>query len=180
MEAPIVIELPSKHIKALRWVLKAASKDDTRLIMQCIHINGSRMTASDGFRIHTWDWQKEEITPFPQGSYQVLAIVRKLIVLQKADETLKLPDFDVIMNGFDKTGMDGKEGKVITRSVISPKFLMEAYGYSRAIVMEIGHFMARLTINYFLDEEWTMKALIMCMHSGNDIDPSNHLQAVPA
>lgn len=44
----------------IRWVLKAASKDDARPILQCVNIQDQIITATDGFRIHRWNFRGAE------------------------------------------------------------------------------------------------------------------------
>ena len=79
-----IITRASPEFDTLRWVLRARGDDPTRMVLQCLHVDGDRtVVATDGRRMHYTD-------PLPgldlaPGTYEVLGMDESEIHLTPHD-----------------------------------------------------------------------------------------------
>jgi len=108
-------ELDKSNKAALAWLLKALDKDSYRPLLECVHVKGDQMTATDGFIMHALDTQPFD-EPLEDGLYNIRLEGNVAVVDQSELDYNTYPDFrDVLMTDEPRT--------VLT---INPKLLFNA------------------------------------------------------
>jgi len=87
------IELSPKPFESMRWVAKAAAKEETRYAIDGINITEKYIMATDGQRLHVI---KNE-TKHPLGLYSIEICNKTKILLTKKAEGLRFPSVDELL-----------------------------------------------------------------------------------
>lgn len=130
------IEIPKinrRMLESVRFVLRAAAKENTRHALQHVLVEKGRFVATDGHRLHIADIEHN----FKPGIYEILQNSAKGVVLLIADGPEKFPKYqDIIPKHKDYFEMTGSWEKwTLTTNIafglankgiqINPQFLAE-------------------------------------------------------
>jgi hypothetical protein len=104
--------ITANHFNSLLWLVKAASKDETRVnIYQTIHVEQGICYCTDGHRMHVYS-QDEDSLPadfhIPDGNYLIKSITKKNIVLVEKDPDDLYPDVNRLLDYVPDRTLNGK------------------------------------------------------------------------
>jgi hypothetical protein len=96
------LPIAANHFNSLLWLVKAASKDETRVnIYQTIHVEQGICYCTDGHRLHLYS-QDDECLPadftIADGNYLIKSVTKKNIVLVEKDPDDLFPDVNRLLN----------------------------------------------------------------------------------
>lgn len=170
----VTVVTTPKIVKALKWVNRVVSKDPLKPALQVLYIQGEKVYASDGFRIHQVTIKNN---PFPEGTYELVGTLRGSIAILKhapVENNLTMDAIESIMKfdgmKYEKAARqidpNGNE-KTFAVFAAKPKFIRDALAldigdddYRRSAAWTIG---SRLHINVYRSEEINAMAVVMPM-----------------
>lgn len=94
----VIIEKRGKQdqdFDAIQWVLKAKSKDDTRVNITGVNVSSGVFCCTDGHRLHAAAIDMHEV---PDGNYFIKSSNKSIIVLESNDYTF--PDYERVFPVF--------------------------------------------------------------------------------
>lgn len=123
-----VLKFSRHESKLLAWLLKAASTDDARPVLEDIHVNDNSIVATDGWRMHWVD--KEGVSAFAEVSDKTMNLGKI-----RAGENLIEPEEHDDFNYPDCKSLIPTREPVF-EVAINPKFLVDALqGLDTAVVL---------------------------------------------
>lgn len=102
METVYRIKKDNPNYKGVAFAMKALSKDDTRYILSCLHVQDNIVYATDGHRVM---WYELENLLIEDGNYEVLKSATKDHVLMKVEDEAVYPNIASIMPDLDDYSM---------------------------------------------------------------------------
>jgi len=144
------VVIPRHYIAfpSLSFVAGAISKDETRYVLNHIEVKKRGMistyAATDGRRLHVAELDPglfdDDIDVLEPGLYLLISKSTKFLVLQKSEEKLQYPDWQIILGDYEigdnlaevcEVADSGKIGEVMIRTerLVDTSFLSAAMGY---------------------------------------------------
>lgn len=122
------VPLNAKQSWALRWVMRARSPESDVPRLSCVAITEKTMMATNGVRIHKFDYMNH-INPIPPGTYKVRLLTSKFAILSTLDNTPGMPVEvmeKLFQNGLVKPFVVEQQKSYIFHCVFNGKYISDA------------------------------------------------------
>lgn len=128
------IEIPKldkERLDCMRFVIRARSKESTRYALNFVKVEKGRFIATDGRRLHIAEIDHS----YEPGMYEVITCKINSVVLLKADDPGRFPEYDDIVP-------DHKTYFEVSNSGSIPVSCVVAFGLAKKDIMTNPKFMA--------------------------------------
>lgn len=170
----LVRELSKEQLFALRWVMRARSKDNQGpLERQGIYVHKGNILATDGYRIHLWTQPDGQEQILPDGNYFIGLLSQKYLIVSVIDPKCVYTKADYFINVLEQEIKEGLVNQLIGSKnllacgTINGKYLDDACRGFEATEIKMGKSLYLITPKTELVDEGTFAALIMGMHNGS-------------
>ena len=139
MDKLVIVEASTAHLKALKWINKATSKDEARPSLTCVFVMEHELFASNGWQLHTAILGEN---PFPVGAWKIRNIQRDYVVLERREATM--PEYQKILADMKHSGIkiENKDGEKFQVDFgVDPAKMMTALDFAshqRGVTVTIG------------------------------------------